>query len=307
MRTKEEIKVLREGAVELRLAGKSLREIKEILGPMSNTTLHDALRGTPPPGWTRRPNAKDDVRTLARDLRTQGLAYHEIAARLGVSKSSVSLWVRDLPVPERLTYEECRKRAARGTHDYWAIEREVRRARRNGEVAAAAAEIGDLSDREILIAGAIAYWCEGAKAKPPRHAERVVFINSDPALITFFLRFLNAAGVSPDDLVLRVYIHESADAMAAQQYWLGLTGARPDQFRRPVLKRHNPKTVRKNVGEDYYGCLRIDVLHSAALYRRIEGWMSATAASCALSAAQARPVSLAVAAGPQGPARSGIG
>jgi len=76
----------------LRLAGKSLREIKEILGPMSNTTLHNALKGTPPPDWTRRPNAKDDVRAQARELRAQGLAYHEIAARLGVSKSSVSLY-----------------------------------------------------------------------------------------------------------------------------------------------------------------------------------------------------------------------
>lgn len=287
MRTKEELEVLRERAVALRLAGKSLREIKEILGPMSNTTLHGALKGTPPPTWTRRPNAKDDVQAQARELRTQGLAYHEIAARLGVSKSSVSLWVRDLPVPERLTYEECRKRAADGTHRYWAIERAARKTRRAGEVTAAAAEIGELSDREILIAGAVAYWCEGAKAKPARHLDRVVFINSDARLITFFLRFLSAAGVSPDDLVLRVYIHENADAQAAQQFWLDLTGTRPDQFRRPVLKRHNPKTVRTNVGEAYHGCLRIDVLRSAQLYRRIEGWMSATTASCALSAAQA--------------------
>jgi len=42
MRTKEELSVLRERAVGLRLEGKSLREIKQILGPKSNTTLHDA-------------------------------------------------------------------------------------------------------------------------------------------------------------------------------------------------------------------------------------------------------------------------
>jgi transcriptional regulator with XRE-family HTH domain len=284
MRTKEETKVLRERAVELRLAGRSLREIKEILGPMSNTTLHAALKGTPPPDWTRRPNAKDDVRAQARELRGRGLAYHEIAARLGVSKSSVSLWVRDLSVPDRLTYEQCRKRAADGGQRYWAIERAARKTRRAGEVSAAADKIGKLSDREILIAGAIAYWCEGAKAKPPRHIDRVVFINSDAALIMFFLRFLSAARVSVDDLVLRVYIHENADAESAQQYWLDLTGTRPDQFRRPVLKRHNPKTARTNVGENYHGCLRIDVLRSAGLYRRIEGWVCAATAPCNVSA-----------------------
>jgi hypothetical protein len=30
--------------------------------------------------------------------------------------------------------------------------------------------------------------------------------------------------------------------------------------------------VRKNVGENYHGCLRIDVRRSAELYHRIEGW-----------------------------------
>jgi hypothetical protein len=54
-----------------------------------------------------------------------------------------------------------------------------------------------------------------------------------------------------------------------------VTEAPADQFRRPTLKRHNPKSVRKNVGADYHGCLRIDVRRSADLYRRIEGWTAA--------------------------------
>jgi len=97
MRTSQELDHLRERAVALRRQGKSRRQIKEILGPMSNSTLDDALKGEPPPEWTRRPNAKDDLRDKARELRTQGLDYEEIAAALGVAKSSVSLWVRDLP------------------------------------------------------------------------------------------------------------------------------------------------------------------------------------------------------------------
>ena len=59
------------------------------------------------------------------------------------------------------------------------------------------------TDREILIAGAIAYWCEGCKNKPHRPSEQVAFINSDPQLIRFFLRFLVAAGVTRDRLICR--------------------------------------------------------------------------------------------------------
>ena len=157
MRTSAELDLLRERAAALRREGKSRREIKEILGPMSNSTLDDALRGVPPPGWTRRPNAKDEKRAAARELRAQGLGYEEIADELDVAKSSVSLWVRDMPVPPRLSYEECRKRAAEGSRRYWAAERQVRDARRASERAAATAEIGELTPREILIAGALAY------------------------------------------------------------------------------------------------------------------------------------------------------
>jgi hypothetical protein len=87
---------LREQAVALRRAGRSRREIKALLAITSNATLDKALRGEPPPEWTRRPNAKDEVRARARELREQGLDYEEIAGALGVSKSSVSLWGLEL-------------------------------------------------------------------------------------------------------------------------------------------------------------------------------------------------------------------
>jgi hypothetical protein len=227
------------------------------------------------PTGTVRPNAKDEQRAKARELRAQGMDYEEIATALGVAKSSVSLWVRDLPRPARLSYAECRKRSAEGAQRYWAAERPVREARRAADRAAAAAQIGDLTDREVLIAGAIAYWCEGTKNKPHRRSDRVIFTNSDPSLIRLFLRFLDAAGTPPTDLSFRICIHENADAESAQRFWLEITGARRDQFLTPTLKRHNPKTVRKNTGVDYHGCLRIDVNRSSGLYRKIEGWAEA--------------------------------
>ncbi len=186
---------MRERAIALRRAGQSRREIKEILGIGSNQTLTEALRGEPPPEWTRRPRAKDDLHARARELRERGLDYEEIAGALGVSKSSVSLWVRDMPRPERLSYEECRKRSAEGSRCTGRPSDPSARPGARPVRAAAAGQIGVLSKREVLIAGAIAYWCEGAKSKPHRAQERVVFINSDPGLIRFFLRFLDEAGV----------------------------------------------------------------------------------------------------------------
>ncbi len=269
---------LRAQAIALRRAGKSRREIKQILGIGSNETLNKALKGEPPPPWTWRPNAKDDLRAKARALREQGLDYEQIVAELGVSKSSVSLWVRDMPLPENLSYEECRKRSMEGVRQYWAAERPVRDAIRQAVRTAAAREIGNLTDREVLIAGAIAYWCEGTKNKPYNRIDRIAFINSDPALIRFFMRFLAVAGIGRDRLICRLYIHESADVDSAQRFWLDVTGLEPAQFGRPTIKRHKPTTVRKNTGDDYHGCLRIDVRRGADLYRKIEGWAAAVMA-----------------------------
>lgn len=275
MPQKADFPQLREQAIALRRAGKSRREIKELLAITSNWTLNEALKGEPPQPWTWRPNAKDPLRDKARELRKQGLNYNQIAAELGVSKSSVSLWVRDLPRPAGLSYEECRRRSAAGIRRYWAKERPIREAQREAARVAAAAEIGQLTERETLIAGAIAYWCEGAKNKPYRRSDRVVFTNSDAALVGLFLRFLRTAGIEPDRLIYRVQIHESADVDAAQRFWLGVTGADAAQFRRPTLKRHRPTTVRKNTGDGYHGCLRVEVRRSTGLYRQIEGWAAA--------------------------------
>jgi hypothetical protein len=104
-------------------------------------------------------------------------------------------------------------------------------------------------------------------------------MNSDPALIRFFLSFLDATGTSRSDLSFRVYIHQSADMESAQRFWMDVTGAPPDRFRAPTIKCHNPKTIRRNVGEDYHRCLRIDVRRSADLYRKIEGWAGASMAA----------------------------
>ena len=140
----------------------------------------------------------------------------------------MSLWIRDMPRPAHLSPEESHKRAVVGLRQHW----ERKHAYREEFRTAASREIGQLTDRETIIAGAIAYWCEGSKTKPWRTAgARVTFINSDPSLIRFFLRFLDIAGIERTDLVFRVQIHESADVAAAERFWKEQTGAPEDQFR----------------------------------------------------------------------------
>lgn len=259
---------LRERAIALRRQGLSLRQIADQLGVHNKETLSRLVQGEPPADWTKRPRAKDDLRARARELRRQGMTYNEIQAALGCSKSSVSLWVRDLPRPEpKCTPEEQRARMNAGLARLRADQDRERQATKQ----AAAAEIGELSDRELLIAGVALYWAEGAKDKPYRRTEVLQFINSDPNVIRVYMRWLALLGVSLDRLTLRVSIHESADVEAAEKYWADAVGVDRAAFSKATLKKHNPRTVRKNTADAYHGCLVIYVRQSADLYRRMEG------------------------------------
>lgn len=221
----------------------------------------------------------------ARKLRRQGLSILAIATQLHVGKGAVADWIRDIPGPPRgprpgpqkprIVSADGKRRRMEGYRRYWDKESAALETRRQAISAEAASQIGNLTEREIMIAGAIAYWCEGCKSKPYRHRERVTFMNSDPALIQFFLRFLDVADVPRSHLRFRVSIHESADIAAAERFWQEVTGAGPEQFSKPVLKRHTPKTGSRSGNESYHGCLNVDVRLSAMLYRTIEGWVAA--------------------------------
>ncbi|AOR37302.1 hypothetical protein BFF78_24710 [Streptomyces fodineus] len=262
---------LRDQAVALRRAGLSRRQIRDRLHVDNNDILNRLLEGEPPPAWTKRPNAKDDLRERARELRLQGWTYDQIQVELGCSKSSISLWVRDPPRPERRDPTEQAKLAARKR---WEHELAVRDGERRLTKASAEQEIGELSNRELFMAGVALYWAEGAKDKPYDRRENVIFVNSDPDVIELYLAWLDLLGVARDRLRFNVMIHESADVTGAEQFWADLVGADRSAFNKTTLKKHNPKTVRLNVGENYRGCLTVRVSQGADLYRRIEGWWS---------------------------------
>ncbi|MCW2572802.1 MAG: hypothetical protein JWO88_2860 [Frankiales bacterium] len=266
---------LRASAREMYLNGQSYREIERELG-VARSSLSLWLRdlkdvtGNVPEG--QGPGSGTDTRiALARQLRTDGLLLKDIGEQLGVSTVSIHRWVCDLPVPKAARPGGDPEHMHRMRRAYWDPVLEEREKERQSVMAAAASEVGEVSGRVLDLLAVTAYWCEGTKSKEWRRQERVTFINSDPGLILMFLAYLRRQGVSDSQLRLSVSIHESADVPAAEQYWADLVGIPVDTFRPPSLKRHNPKTVRKNTGETYVGCLTIGVRQSRGLYQCIAG------------------------------------
>jgi transcriptional regulator with XRE-family HTH domain len=256
----------------------SIAQIQHRLG-VSKHTLTDWLRGVPAPGWTLRPNAKDDLRSRATELRGQGWSVNDIALELGVARSTAWQWVKHLPLDRDSDRAKAKQAHAKLMTDArWAAHRVARDSRRELIRAAATTDVGDLSIRDLMLVGAAVYWCEGKKAKPWRaDGEYLTFTNTDPRLLQLFLRFLGALGVSPGELSYRVAIHESADATEAVRWWCARLSLPVGRFQRPTLKRHKPQTNRHNTGDDYHGCLVIRVPRSREIYWRVEGLIDAMA------------------------------
>jgi hypothetical protein len=271
-RTPEEKRELGERARALRAVGRSQREIIAELR-VGEDLLRQLLAGTELPDVLRRPRAKDELRAQAVQLRLAGKTYDEISIELGVSKSSCSLWLRELPRPE---VDPVRK-AATDARRLEALRARVARDRaerdrqREGVLAAAAWSIGPVSARDLVLATAVSYWCEGAKAKPWNRTPNVQWMNSDPALVRLFLEGLEVMGVPTSSIVPRLHIHESADEPAARLWWAEQTGLCVESFRRSTIKRHNPKTVRHNRADGYRGCLCLTVAGGRLLYDVLEG------------------------------------
>jgi transposase len=251
--------------------GLSRSQLMKIFG-VGNGTLTDWLRGIEPPEWTRRPNAKDEKRREAAALREAGWSINDIAARLGVAKSTVSRWAGHVPLdPDTERAQEKRELAVRRIAGRWDDYRADRDQRQAEVWEEAAHDVGALSDRDVLLVGAIAYWCEGSKSKPWARNDRLTFINSDPGLLSIFLRFLELGGHRAEDLNYRLSIHETADADAAAEWWAERLAIPIGRFQRPTMKKHRPQTRRANVGDDYHGCLIIQAPKSRLLYWRMEG------------------------------------
>ncbi|NES26580.1 resolvase [Micromonospora terminaliae] len=220
----------------------------------------------------RRRNLRDDLQRAAHRLREEGRTVNEIADGLGIAKSTAYRWVGHLPLDRSSAAAVERRHIADARRTVHRTERRKLREEVEREARKQGAEwVGAPALRELLLVGAVLYWCEGTKSKPANPRYDLTFTNSDIRLVELFVRFVEATGRSRQELRYRVSIHETADADAAGRWWAAQLGVDSDSFQRPTLKRHNPRTARTNVGADYRGCLVVRVPRSRELYLWMAG------------------------------------
>jgi hypothetical protein len=149
-------------------------------------------------GTRPKPRERELARTLRRE---EGMPMKRIAAKLGVSLSTVSLWTRDVQIEpahrERNRRQEYARRATT-----WADLNRAKRLSYQEEGRARARQ------REFLhIAGCMLYWAQGAKDR-----NQVRLSNSDRSMLVFFKRFLvTCFDVPPERFAFRLHLYWAMD------------------------------------------------------------------------------------------------
>jgi hypothetical protein len=199
-------------------------------------------------------------RERARHLRAEGATLAEIAATVGVAKSSASLWVRDVPVPGPAHRRGPRKRGPNALQCRKAAESEEG-LRWGHEM------IGTLSDRDLLIAGAALYAGEGSKTDGD-----LSFANTNPLLVRAFCRWLRALfEVEESKFRVQLYLHQGLDLATAVEFWSRTTGIPETQFYRPYRAVPDP-SIRRT--KHPFGCAKVRYL-SSLVHRHVVGLVAA--------------------------------
>jgi len=176
--------------------------------------------------------ARREEKIAAIKLRKRGMSYSQIKEVLGISKSTLHYWLRDYPLNEsrvrelrdwnQQRIERCRETKRRKRH-----------ARLEAALKRAQSDIGNLSAREMFIAGLFLYWGEGGKT----NLYATVFTNSDPAMVIFFVRWLRQFGVPEEKVRACLQLYDDMDEDSEVMYWSNLLGLPRAQFHRSNIKR----------------------------------------------------------------------
>lgn len=227
---------------------------------------------------------KQELRNQAIDLRQKGLTYNQILKKVPVAKSTLSLWLRSFGLSTKQTQVMTKKRlsAIRRGHRKW---KQMRIERVKGIVEESKAQIEqiEVTSESLFLMGIMLYWAEGSKEKESKPGRSVYFSNSDPKMITFFLNWLILSIKIPEDEIqCDIYLHESHKNRVEEvrNYWINVTGLSADKFGKIYFKKNKISTRRKNTGSGYHGLVRVRVIKSSTLNRRISGWIEGIYLKC---------------------------
>lgn len=212
----------------------------------------------------------------ALQMRRNGMSYRDILKEINVAKSSLSLWLKDLPLTEDEKKALKKRRNSNITHGRIKAAGELRKRRLDREavwLAEARAEFREHKGSQLFSVGVALYWAEGAK-----RTNQWSFINSDEDMLVVMLDWLEMFTEHTRTSVrVRVYMHKLYAHENCEQWWHEKLQVPLSQFSKTVYKPSG-KGVKKR--PQYKGCLRIEAPRSKGLLVKMKFWQNMLIEHC---------------------------
>lgn len=192
---------------------------------------------------------KPEIQKQAVQLRKKGYSYAEISSSLDVSKSTCSLWLRDVKLAKKAQMRILKVR--RNAYLKAASTMKNKRDERDGLIQIRVNNI--LKDIKInrnlgKILCAVLYWAEGEK-----RTGALAFTNSDPAMVKTYIQLLrNCFKTDPKKFRALLHLHEYHDQKVQKKFWADLTGI-PEAR----IAIYNKPNSGKNIRKGYPGCISV--------------------------------------------------
>ncbi len=211
---------------------------------------------------------KKEEQEQARLLRKKGMSLNEIVREVGVSKASVSLWVRNI----ELSDQQKKKLSTNGRSVESVEKRRVNRInntlkRHRVIIDAAKESILTLSKQELLLVGTALYWGEGGKTRKGT----ANIANADPEVIRFMMRYFKEIfGVPSKKFRGHIHTFSHLNTESAEKYWSRVSGIPRKQFFKTYSK---PSIASKSKKDSLpYGTFQIYVCDTT-IFLTIKGWI----------------------------------
>ncbi len=217
-------------------------------------------------------NRNADLKERAISLRKSGLSYSEILETIPVAKSTLALWLGSVGLSKKQKKRITQKKLAAARRG-GEIRRFQRVAKTKKIKVGAKLEVMRLITDPLWLSGTMLYWAEGSKEKEWRTGAKLAFTNMDPDALGIFSKwvkkFLHVPG---EEFRYELFIHKNSDLNRALTYWSEKLFLQPEQLR-VYFKKHNLKSRRKNRANKYFGVVKINILKSVDLNRKVAGWI----------------------------------
>lgn len=216
---------------------------------------------------------KKSLREKATRLRKQGWSYSIICERLGVSKSTLSCWLSEVPYTPNAAV---RKRIKEGPAKSSALSHQKKLERIAIINTEALSEFGQLTKRDLWMLGLGLYTGEGSKLYNTTQVA-----NSNPDVIRVMMKwFREVCGLTNEHFSLIVHLYPDTDQKTALRFWSKVSGIPLAQFGKTIIDaRQNKSRIKYRTLP--YGTAHIRIRsrnkkeYGVALHRRILGWINA--------------------------------